>query len=206
MRVAQINEIIYPMQNLLIPADAFSHGQIRSKTWLAEKLELWSRKHMDHWQPYILNWYGCWVGVGPFLLLMSTKLRIVKVKLVDLDQESLNSSLKMLDFWRCEGREIEVINGDVNRVVVDRGDYQLFVNTSCEHLLENEWLARIPRDHFVLLQSTNMKHVEHVNLPENLDHFAKQYSPFLKILELEAIDFSYPDKKFSRYMLFGKKL
>ena len=82
---------------------------------------------------------------------------------------------------------------------------QLFINTSCEHVRENDWLEKIPAGTFLLLQSTDMIHEEHINCPSDIEDFKNKYTAHIEILEFNQIDFSYPGKAFSRFMLFGRR-
>ena len=194
------------MKNILIPADAFSHGQIKSKMWLAEIFSDWSEKHLDGSKPYELNWYGSWVGLGPFFLLSKASVNFFRANLFDLDQASLDSSKPILNYWHCEGLEVCLYPQDVNEVKPPALPYQLFVNTACEHMERMAWIQNIAGGAYVLLQSTDMKHAEHTNLALSLEDFKRQYGGFVDILESAEIKFSYPDKSFSRFMLFGKKV
>ncbi len=193
------------MNDLVIPSDAFSHGQIRSKIWLSENFAVWSKKHLSPAKSFELHWYGSWVGIGPLLMLSRNELKFHKLNLFDLNPENLATSLKVLDFWRCESVEITTQTIDVNEHRPQPGPHQIFVNSACEHMAGSSWLKNIPEGAFVLLQSTDMKHHEHINCAENAVDFINKYSPWLTVLESSQIDFNYPDKRFSRFMLFGTK-
>ncbi|MFZ3229159.1 MAG: hypothetical protein WA160_03055 [Pseudobdellovibrio sp.] len=192
---------------LEIPKDAFSDGQIRSKLWLAHNLEAWSQKYFDLALNYTLTWYGSWVGLGPFLLLSLTRIKFTVVNLIEVDEESLNVSKKILDHWMVQGVQINLIKADMNNYLPEliTNNAELFINTACEHVTHDKWLQNIPTGSFILLQSTNMKHIEHINLANSLEDFDAQIKPFFRVFEKNEILFSYPDKCFSRFMLFGKK-
>lgn len=193
------------MKDLSIPRDAFSHGQIRSKLWLSEKFADWSKKHVEASENLTLNWYGSWVGIGPFLLLSRTDIKFTRVNLFDLNAQDLEVSRSILDYWRCESIEIITHCIDVNDHRPENTPNQVFINSACEHMAEHLWLEQIPKGSFVLLQSTDMQHPEHVNCAIDLEQFINNYSPGLTVLESQQIDFFYPDKQFSRFMLFGRK-
>lgn len=197
------------MTDLLIPRDAFSHGQIRSKVWLSENFSKWSKAYLKAGTFYTLNWYGSWVGIGPFVFLLHNQLHnrisFKRIQLYDLSENHLVSSKKVLDYWHCESTEIITHTQDVNLIIPLPQPNQIFINTSCEHIKENTWLKNIPVGALVLLQSTNMQHIEHINCSMDLNNFVSKYSPFIDTYDSDQIDFSYPDKKFSRFMLFGIK-
>lgn len=193
--------------NIEIPQDAFSDGQIRSKLWLANSLNLWSQKYINLASNFTLNWYGSWVGLGPFILLSTSLIKFNIINLIELDKTSLDSSLKILNHWtNKQNLFLNFYHSDMSHFNPKPADQnQIFINTSCEHVLDDEWLNRIPKGCFILLQSTNMLHAEHINLSFDLVHFQNRILPYLTILEKEQIDFTYTEKSFSRFMIFGQK-
>ena len=194
------------MIDVLLPANSLSHSQIKSKIWLAQKLSAWIKLHIkEPADDYTMNWYGSWVGVGPFLFLAQSPLRFLDINLVDLDQSSLTTSISLLEYWRCEWARLHPIHQDFNDFSPSRDPHQFFFNTSCEHDSKNQWLTRIPKGSYVVLHSTNMQDLEHINCAQNLGHFTSMYQNELNLLESDQLDFKYPDKTFSRFMLFGIK-
>lgn len=193
------------MTKLLIPQDAFSHGQIKSKIWLNSHLSKWAKTLMQSEKRYSLHWHGSWVGVGPFYVLQNADLEIKETHLYDIDSEALEVSKKLLNYWYCEGRELHFHNIDVREATYNNPTDLLIINTSCEHISDTEWLINIPSDSWVLLQSTNMEHIEHINICNNLNEFKDQVSKCLTVLDAVQMDINYPDKMFSRYMIFGQK-
>ncbi|MGZ3726644.1 MAG: hypothetical protein ACXWQQ_12625 [Pseudobdellovibrio sp.] len=194
------------MHDVLLPADALSHGQIKSKIWLSQKLNSWISKHIP--QPaedYTLNWYGSWVGMGPFLFLAQTQLRFLDINLIDLDGAVLEKSRHLLEYWRCEWSRLHTLHIDFNQFTPSQAPDQFFFNTACEHDKSEEWLEKIPKGSYIVMQSTNMPHPEHVNSPIDLRHFVSLNESFLTLLESDQLDFKYPDKSFSRFMIFGVK-
>lgn len=194
------------MYDVLLPANALSHSQVKSKIWLAQKLSLWVKMHIKTpADDYTLNWYGSWVGIGPFLFLAQTQLRFLDINLVDLDKDSLNKSLSLLEYWRCDWARLHTFNIDFNQYDPPQDAHQFYFNTACEHDINNFWLDNIPIGSYVVLQSTNMQDPEHINCPTDFQQFRDLYHTKINILESEQLDFNYPDKSFSRYMLFGIK-
>lgn len=192
-------------QFIQIPKDAFSDGQVRSKIWLSKHLDLWSKKYLNEKQSYCLNWYGSWVGLGPFMVLSTTSILFHKLNLIELDQSALVSSRKILDHWHCHSYEINYLQQDMNQFNPSREPNQIFINTACEHVIDTEWLKQIPQGSFILLQSTDMPHIEHINISNNLNEFELKMIDQFKILEKSELNFIYPSRTFSRFMLFGQK-
>lgn len=193
------------MKDLIVPRDAFSHGQIKSKLWLSESFSRWAVQHLDIGAKFELNWYGSWVGIGPFLLLTGTGIQFKAINLFDLNAESLEASRLILDFWRCESIELTTQLLDVNNHVPLASTHQIFINSACEHMDNQAWLQNLPAGSIVLLQSTDMHHPEHVNCSRTLKDFVIKQNGLIDVLESDEIHFDYPDKKFSRFMLFGNK-
>ena len=193
------------MKDLIVPRDAFSHGQIKSKIWLSESFSKWAARHLDTGVKYELNWYGSWVGIGPFLLLTGTGIQFKAINLFDLNAESLEASRLILDYWRCEAIELSTQLLDVNTHIPLATSHQIFVNSACEHMENEAWLQNLPAGSIVLLQSTDMQHPEHINCSRTIEDFVNKQNRLVRVLESGQIQFDYPDKKFSRFMLFGIK-
>ncbi len=196
------------MMDLIIPEDVFSDGQVRSKLWLAESFKSWSQEVFPQTQDHLtLTWFGSWVGLGPFLLLSLSSLQFRVVNLVELDAASLKTSEKILEYWRLKGIRVNLIHGDMNQFVpaVNTHFPHIFINTSCEHDSRTDWLERLPKGSYVVLQSTDMNHPEHVNQVSDLTEFCLRTEKFLTILKRDQIDFKYETKCFSRFMIIGKR-
>ncbi|OFZ29655.1 MAG: hypothetical protein A2622_10545 [Bdellovibrionales bacterium RIFCSPHIGHO2_01_FULL_40_29] len=189
---------------LTIPSDAFSDGQVRSKMWLTHSFNSWAAKHLNPEVRLTLNWYGSWVGIGPLLLLSSTTVHFNQINVFDQDPTSLKTSLMVLNHWFIQNR-VHGDSKDVNTHIPAQDPHQLFINTACEHFTSDNWLKLIPKDSYVLLQSTNMTHDEHLNCSQSLEDFRKRYHALVDIFELSQLDFHYTNKEFSRFMLFGQK-
>lgn len=196
----------FSMGKITINSDAFSHGQIKSKLWLLNAFQKLFSSDAVPKKQFILHWYGSWVGVGPFLLLTQYDDYINEINLYDIEASDLDSSLKILNFWFCEGLSIKTHTSDVNTIHLDPSKpNQIVINTSCEHIIENQWIENIPKATRIILQSTDMPHIEHVNSPKNLEDFIQKYEKQIEIHSHDALNFNYPNMNFSRYMLSGIK-
>jgi len=193
---------------LSLHEDAFSDGQVRSKIWLADMVSQWAAKHFENFEkPYVITWYGSWVGVGPFLLLSKTNIPFSKLVLVEIDEVSLQTSKSILNHWDWRKDRVFYIKEDINRYVPGVSSApSLFINTICEHLPSDQWLKNIPPGSLVILQATDMPHDEHTNRPKNLADFTERFSDSgLKILESAQLNFDYLNgKTFSRFMILGR--
>lgn len=192
--------------DLQIPKDAFSDGQIRSKLWLSHSLNLWAQRYFQSHSNFWLTWYGSWVGVGPFMLLSLSDIQFETVNLVEIDKNSLETSENLLQHWFFKGVQIQKIFDDMNTFKPNPiPKNQIFVNTACEHVLSHQWLDNIPKGSFLILQSTNMKHEEHINSSQTLEEFKNKMANHITILETDQLDFKYSNYEFSRFMIFGRK-
>lgn len=146
------------------------------------------------------------MGLGPFLLLSLSKIKFTEVNLIEIDTTSLETSKKVLDHWTFSGVTVNAIFADMNTFVPESTEQKhLFVNTACEHVIDDAWLSKIPPGAQILLQSTNMVHHEHVNLSNNLEEFKSKTQHLCTIQESAQMDVSYGTMAFSRYMLLGTK-
>ena len=125
----------------------------------------------------------------------------------DIDKDSLDASSGVLNYWQNENLKIQFHNSDVNSVVYEKDSSTdlLLINTACEHIVETSWLERLPKGTKVLLQSTDMKHHEHINCPQDLEDFKKKYSDHIQINFTDSLFFKYPNFSFTRFMLTGIK-
>lgn len=187
------------------PSDAFSHSQIKSKFWLADMVQSWQSRNLLP-QKFYLHWLASWVGIGPFVLLSRLpQTTFSGLSLYDLNENSLKTSHLILDYWRCQNIPIELHCSEINNSTTYHPQQGVYINTSCEHMRSQDWLNQITQSSYVVLQSTDMAHPQHFLRSKDLNHFKEQYSPWLEIRDACEIDFSYPDKKFARFMLLGIK-
>jgi len=146
--------------------DAFWRGQIQSKEWLIE-----------HLQPLInspsrIDIHGGWVGVLASMIFQS-EIPARYICSVDIDPTCEPIATMMNKHEEIDGK-FRAITGDMCAVPVS-GD--VIVNTSCEHITQDQyeiWLARLPKDSIVVLQSNNYNIPEHVRIAHTLEEFKKQ--------------------------------
>ena len=194
------------MSQIVIEKDTVSHSQVKSKIWMGHCLQRWYKEHIGDKYALSINWYGCWSGMGLFIVLVNTELRILNINLFDLNEDYLKTAKELLEYWRCDWSKINTHCLDVNDYFPKILDHnQLFINSACEHFGRDNWLDNLPRNAFVILQATNMPHAQHINPINSLEEFAEKYKFHIRILDKAELEFDYPDKKFSRFMIFGKK-
>lgn len=169
--------------------EGFWKSQINSKLWLIENLK-----------PYINNSsidiHGGWVGVLASLLFQSSN-NIKNIRSVDIDPVCEEIATTM--------NKIEEINGQFCAVTADmcaiRSDADIIINTSCEHLTQDQydlWLSGMPHNSLIVVQSNNLKIVEHTRLAHSLEEFKEQSQ--LEVLFADEKQFPL----YTRYMIIGR--
>jgi hypothetical protein len=82
-----------------------------------------------------------------------------------------------------------------------RSDADVIVNTSCEHITQDQydlWISGVPYNSLLVLQSNNYHIDEHVRVAESLDEFKKQS----RINVFWSGELELP--LYKRFMLIGK--
>lgn len=181
--------------------DAFSHGQIKSKLWLCQMLELAPIAS----EPVNLEVYGSWYGSLVFSLLIRERLRIKSVNFYDLDSAALEISKKLHNYWLVENKLSFSFNVQNCQYLVPRlSGNSVIINSSCEHFADLTWWHNLPTGTFFALQGTDMPHVEHISPISSLDSWLKSLAPN-KVFYSGVQRTEYPNFSFNRYMVLGYK-
>ena len=146
--------------------DAFWRGQMQSKEWLIENLQPLVNS------PSRIDIHGGWVGVLASMIFQS-KIPTRYICSVDIDPTCEPIATMMNKHEEIDGK-FRAITGDMCTVPVSGN---VIVNTSCEHITQEQyetWLARLPKDSIVVLQSNNYNIPEHVRIAQTLEEFKKQ--------------------------------
>ena len=146
--------------------DAFWRGQMQSKEWLIENLQPLVKS------PSRIDIHGGWVGVLASMIFQS-KIPARYICSVDIDPTCEPIATMMNKHEEIDGK-FRAITGDMCTVPVSGN---VIVNTSCEHITQEQyetWLARLPKDSIVVLQSNNYDIPEHVRIAQTLEEFKKQ--------------------------------
>lgn len=164
--------------------DAFRVDQIKCKSWLLERLENVSRDSK-------ILVVGSWLGFTSYCLY--------KMGFEYITETDPDSRLEQLACHiNRDNQNFLHLSKDVNEI--DLSEYDLIINTSCEHIWNDNWFNNIKSGTLVVLQSTNMKSEDHVNTVGNLKQMEYKYE-----LCLEYSGELFFNDRFSRYMLCGKK-
>jgi hypothetical protein len=181
--------------------DSFSHGQIKSKLWLCEKLEPCLPD-----SPINIVILGSWYNILGFMLLVRNEKKYKTITGVDVDSSVQPIANKICDYWVLESKQVHNIVEDANLI-----DYQFIdvvINCSPEHMDNTNWFDNIPCGTLVCIQSSNMTDSSepwHIKNPSHsIEDFANKY-PVSSTLFLDALPIRYQDWGYERYMLIGIK-
>tara|TARA_B110000879_G_scaffold32470_1_gene44541 strand:- start:507 stop:1145 length:639 start_codon:yes stop_codon:yes gene_type:complete len=175
--------------------NSVNDNQVASKEWLVEKL-----------LPHIINHdikkiciLGGWYGITA--LMLSEYLPDVIIDTVDYDPLAKRFGKQLVD-----KDNIKFITDDgADWFFEHRGDYQLIINTSCEHMEPDDiaLMCTLKReDAIVCFQGNNYHSVQsHINTSDSLDEFVESLH-LKKIIEKEEL--RSPSGEYDRYMVIGK--
>jgi hypothetical protein len=190
----------------IVDLDAWSHGQIKSKLWLANELEPLCTK-----DPVTIWLLGGWYGQLAFMLSVRENLNINRIISFDIDSEAEAISEKINNMWHYQEWQFKAIKQDINLLDYSK-PYEYFseepdaiINTSTEHMKSNNWFENIPAGKLVVLQGTDMDINDHINRTFSLEEFLSKYPLSLTHYSGELL-FEYSDTwKFKRFMIIGNK-
>jgi hypothetical protein len=196
--------------------DAWSNGQLESKTWLVDEL--------SNIQKYFACVYviGGWVGILPWILLHSTKISPACLRSFDKDPtcekiadlvnlENVKNNWKFKAVTKDATTMQYDLNGSYSFSTINSDGHQskarlekpdCIINTSCDHFDNLKlWIDNTPTDTLLVLQNTNYVHDDsHVNCVNSLDEF-KEQAKLSKILYDGTLDLSH----YKRFMIIGYK-
>lgn len=175
---------------------ALNRNQMTSKTWLVDSLYQTSQGRLGR-----VCVLGGWYGVLGALLLHDHRFDIERIESVDIDPSCEEVALSLNRSHVDDGRFVFRF-ADMHEIDYVPGDYDLIVNTSCEHLGDlPAWYAKVPEGTLLVMQSNNYFGIEgHVNCVNSLAEFKAQV-PLAE--ELFAGELAL--KKYTRYMVIGRR-
>jgi len=170
--------------------DAFWAGQIKSKEWLIDNIEIYLGFETT------IDIHGGWVGVLASMLFQTYPYLGV-IRSIDIDPECENIATTMNKLEEMKKRFI-AISSDMCNV---ESTADIIINTSCEHITQQQydlWLNKLPQESLIVLQSNNFNIPEHIRIAENIEKFKLQ-SKLSKVLYQGELDLP----KYKRFMLIG---
>lgn len=180
----------------LVNWDSFSHGQILSKKWLCEKLE----PFLDSEQKIAI--LGGWYNVLAFMLRVRDNHQ--HITSFDFDDTCKKIADKINDCWVLE-KTIHNVVADVNSL--DLSEFQVIINTSCEHM-PGHWFDTIGSGTIVCLQSSNLDISTHpwyiTNPSTSIKSFIDKF-PMTNVNFVDVLNIEYSNWGYQRFMIIGKK-
>jgi hypothetical protein len=178
--------------------NAFNPKQIASKVWLIDQLH--AHAGGVHGKVTVM---GGWFGALSAMLLNDARFTLGSVDSIDIDPtcapvaEMLNRRFVAEGRFRAVTRDMHSTGGAISA----HGPGSLVINTSCEHIPDvAQWLATLPRDQLVVLQSNNYRSVpEHISCVDSAEEFAEK-AALSQILFSGAL----PSRRYTRFMLIGR--
>ena len=175
--------------------DALSDGQLLSKNWLIDALELLiasSKINVTGTQPLKVAILGGWIGTLPLLMFCRNLPAIVTS--IDLDARA-NSIAEKLNYDKPFSTQTDDMNN------IDYSQFDIIINTSSEHIEDiSGWRKLIPAGKIVVVQNNNFTHGHgHISNVRNSDDLCE-------LLNLESILYEGTRKfaLYDRFMLIGK--
>ena len=163
------------------PRDAFSKGQLASKSWLLEELS----NIKDLPQDMTIAILGCWIGAIVEPLLISS-MPIGRIYGLDIDAQSIELAEKfnqkhVANDWKFKGVVADASILDCNHMEFETGGElikvspECIINTSCEHM-GTEWFESAGSDQLIVMQTNNSEDFEgHINICESIDDMKAKY-------------------------------
>jgi hypothetical protein len=170
--IAEVNSGKYP-------TDAFSLGQLVSKSWLIETMrQTKPRIGLNTWA--IL---GCWVGA--LVPLLHRTFLIERIYGFDLDPASIELAEYFnryyLNGWKFKGVVADVSQLECrNMEFITEGELisvkpDVIINTSCEHMT-TEWFDSVDSDQLVIMQTNNStEYPDHINTCSSVEEMQERY-------------------------------
>ena len=191
-------------QLLKIDADAFSAGQIESKIWAAEQLELVvTELNTGPLRMYVL---GGWYSLLHFILSVRKNIDIEYCRSIDLDPIVSYNANKINNAWEIEDWKFRAYPFDANKLeyTYDTDKINCAINTSTEHFKSKFWFNLIPKGTLILLQGNDLQIADHVSRPESLKHFISTY-PVTNLKFSGTMNFQFKNMSYNRHMIIGIK-
>jgi len=181
----------------LYPTDAFSKGQLASKSWLLkvlysvipEEFKKPATKKVSYSVIPNVTILGSWIGtlVEP----LHKNFNLQRIYGIDLDARSIELSEKLNQKYVQDGWKYKGVVSDINMLNCDNMEFETggelitvkpdwIINTSCEHMT-TEWFNSIDNDQLIIMQTNDSEGFEgHINTCKDVKDMMEKY-PMSKI-------------------------
>lgn len=187
----------------LFPKDAFSLGQLASKFWLLNCLQVQTVPTNETWALL-----GCWIG--SLVPLLHKKFNIERIYGFDMDPVAISKAevfnQRFLPDWRFKG-----VVQDLSYLETGNMEFQtagqlieaqpaVVINTSCEHM-DTQWFETASSDQLIVMQTNNSTEFDgHINVCYTVKEMKERY-PMSKCLYAGEM----VTPVYSRFMQIGYK-
>jgi MoaA/NifB/PqqE/SkfB family radical SAM enzyme len=176
-------ECSYYDERQLKTFDANKQKRLENKQWLVDELVKWIPKHWRYNVLVVGGWHG----------------QLSKMLQPYVNKELLSIDIDPKCTEICQKQGINAATADM--FDIDYKKWNIVINTSCEHIDLRSWLELVePHHQIVVLQSTNMPWVDHVNTVGSLGEFKDQAR--LSEVWYEGVSDTH-FYKYKRFMLIG---
>lgn len=170
--------VVEKINSGLYPRDAFSLGQLASKFWLLNCLEVQEVPQHATWA--IL---GCWIGsLVPFIC---KKQAVERIYGFDMDPVAITKAEmfndRYLDGWKFKGVVQDLEYLDTGNMEFQTGGEliqvtpNIVINTSCEHM-NTHWFDSASSDQLIIMQTNNSEEFDgHINVCYNVEQMQERY-------------------------------
>jgi len=187
----------------LFPKDAFSLGQLASKFWLLNCLQVQTVPRNETWALL-----GCWIG--SLVPLLHKKFSIERIYGFDMDPVAISKAevfnQRFLPDWRFKG-----VVQDLSYLETGNMEFQtagqlietqpaVVINTSCEHM-DTQWFETASSGQLIVMQTNNSTEFDgHINVCYTVEEMKERY-PMSKCLYAGEM----VTPVYSRFMQIGYK-
>jgi len=182
--------------------NSFGVDHIISKRWLVDELttkliqlRLYRKPFMNTEIEKVLVVAG-WQGLTSLLINHFTQFKGDNILSIDIDPISTEIAQEL---------GVNAVTADMNGF--DYTNWDIIINSSCEHIDIKNWLKQIPTDKILALQSTDMYWGDHINVAKSLEHFEDQIREDVEILHSDKREKRISDNlgRFDRFLIIGRK-
>jgi len=201
----------------LYPTDAFSKGQLASKSWLLkvlysvipEEFKKPATKKVSYSVIPNVTILGSWIGtlVEP----LHKNFNLERIYGIDLDADSIEKSEKLNQQYVQDGWKYKGVVSDVSMIDCSNMQFETsgelitvkpdwIINTSCEHM-DTGWFDTVDTDQLIIMQTNNSEEFDgHINPCYTLEDMQAKYPLSNQLYIGEMITPAY-----TRYMQIGYK-
>jgi len=180
-----------------VNTEAFSAGQISSKIWAAEELELCVKENSIG--PLNIYMLGGWYATLHFILKIRNNIEITECRSFDLDPEVCATANTINQRWESDAWQFKSFPKDVNLLEYPE-TVNCVINTSSEHMDSHEWFESIRPGTLCLIQSNDLEIAEHVNIVGSIRELKSKY-PLSTVLFAGSKNLD----QYTRFMIIGLK-